>query len=298
MEIEILNKSMMAILLLETCNFECPHCVRIDEPMAPGYQLSFRQLQLCLSDCRTLESIDWVHFSGGEPTLWAEGDRDLVDLLLEIAKAGYTPAFTTNGSSFVDYNKCHDFLKRYVSRSTTRLTVWLSIDTFHRNFDVEKGRAQSLDNVAKCKQNLPRKKVDLLDIRVIVCISKDFETLLPDEMIRHYESLGMAFHFVPLAANGKARQQLRHLCPDLNSDDPEDLGAYQRFHQKQGRKKPKADETRNRDKAEAICLIDNDYYLPIANEHDSELPYRWPKAGRLGQLPDAIVRAYARGGEA
>ena len=45
--------------------------------MDPGYQLSFRQLQLCLSDCRGLKSITWVHFSGGEPTLWTEANRDL-----------------------------------------------------------------------------------------------------------------------------------------------------------------------------------------------------------------------------
>ena len=100
MVIEILDRSMIGILLLERCNFECPHCVRSDEPMDPGYQLSFQQLQQCLGDCHALKSITWVHFSGGEPTLWTEGDRDLVDLLLETAKAGYTPSFTTNGSSF------------------------------------------------------------------------------------------------------------------------------------------------------------------------------------------------------
>jgi hypothetical protein len=160
------------------------------------------------------------------------------------------------------------------------LRVYLSIDTFHRNFDVEKGRAQSLDNVMKCKQELPRAKADLLDIAVLVVVSKVLNSLLPDEMIRHYESLGVAFGFTPLAPRGKAKS-LSHLCPDLSSDNAEDLGAYQRFHQKQSRKK--RDETKNRDRADNIVLIDDDYYFDDP----------WRKVAQLGHLPDTIIRAYS-----
>jgi sulfatase maturation enzyme AslB (radical SAM superfamily) len=280
MAIEIGDKSLMMIFLLEECNFACPHCVREDEPMNRGYKLSFGQLQLCLSDCNNLESISWVHFSGGEPTLWTEGNRDLVDLLLEIAKAGFTPGFTTNGSAFVDYNKCRDFFARYVGSSSTPLLVYLSIDTFHRNFDVDKGRAQSLDNVIKCKQELPRENADLLNIRVIVVVSRDFKSLLPDEMIRHYESLGVTFGFVPVALRGKAKS-LSHLCPDLSSDNPEDLGAYQRFHQKKSWKKQ--DERKGQDKTDHLVLIGSDYYFDDP----------WRKVGQLGHLPEAIIHAYS-----
>ena len=69
MKIEIDDKSLMMIFLLEECNLECAHCIREDESMEPGYRLSFEQLQLCLSDCHGLESIRWVHFSAGEPAL-------------------------------------------------------------------------------------------------------------------------------------------------------------------------------------------------------------------------------------
>ena len=111
---EIVNKSFMMIFLLEECNFACPHCVREDEPMDIGYRLSFRQLQSCLSDCRGLGSIRTVHFSGGETTLWREGELDLLDLLIEIAASGFTPGFITNGSSFHEYERCYDFFRRYV----------------------------------------------------------------------------------------------------------------------------------------------------------------------------------------
>jgi len=270
----------MMIILLEECNFMCAHCLREDEPMESGYKLSFRQLQLCLSDCRKLESIGWVHFTGGEPTLWREKNLYLVDLLLEISKAGFTPGFTSNGSFFVDYSRCHDFFVKYVNSSTMPLRVYFSIDTFHRNFNPEKGRALCLDNVMKCKQELPPAKASQLDISVIVTISKDFKSLLPDEMIRYYESLGIAFGFVPLFPVGRAKS-FSHLCPDLSSDDPKDLGAYQNFHQNKIKKK--RNKTKGRHRADFINLIGDVYYF--ANP--------WRKIGQLGNLPETIIRAYS-----
>ncbi|KPL07290.1 hypothetical protein AMJ86_04835 [bacterium SM23_57] len=280
MEIEIGDKSLMMIFLLEECNFTCAHCVREDEPMDPGYKLSFEQLQLCLSDCRRLETLRWVHFSGGEPTLWTEGNRNLVDLLRKISKAGFTTGFTTNGSSFVDYSRCYDFFRKYVDSSTMPLRVYLSIDTYHHNFDMEKGRAQSLDNVMRCKQELPRVKADLLNVAVVAVVSKDFNSLLPDEMIRHYESLGVTFVFTPLAHRGKAKS-FSHLCPDLSGDNPENLGAFQRYHQKENRMK--RDKNNNRDRVDNIVLIGNDYYFADP----------WRKVAQLGHLPDTIIRAYS-----
>ena len=97
MEYDIIDRTLMMIFLLETCNLSCPHCVRDDEPMDTGYRLTSRQLLECLRDCDRLETIEWVHFSGGEPTLWREGERDLVDLLVDISNAGFEPGFTTNG---------------------------------------------------------------------------------------------------------------------------------------------------------------------------------------------------------
>jgi molybdenum cofactor biosynthesis enzyme MoaA len=280
-KIEITDNSLMMILLLEKCNFTCAHCVREDEPMDPDYKLSFEQFRSCLSDCRKLESISWVHFTGGEPTLWAERKRDLVDLLLEIAKAGFTPGLTTNGSFFVDYDRCHGFFGKYADNSDMPLRVYLSIDTFHNNFSAKRARARSLDNVIKCKQELPRERAELLDIVVQAVVSKDPQSLLPTEMIEHYEFLGVRFGFVPLLPKGKAKS-FRHLCPDLSSSNPEDLGAYRPFHEKKSQEK--RGRTKSRNRVDFIHLIGNDYYL--ANP--------WRKVAQLGHLPDTIIRAYSR----
>jgi len=243
--------------------------------MYPGYKLSFEQLKLCLLDCQELQSVQRIHFTGGEPTLWTDGNLGFVDLLIEVSKAGFNPCFTTNGSHFVDYQKCHDFFLKYLDDSSKPLDIFISIDTFHHNFDAEKGRSRGLDNILKCKRDMPPEKEKLLNIIVVVVISKDFNSLLPDEMVEYYESLGLTFNFIPLQFKGKAKS-LSHLCPSLKSDKPEDLGAYYRFHQQKKKRK--------RDANHHIVLFDNDYYL--ASYIGGRVRLR--KFARLGHLQETL----------
>ncbi len=280
MKIEIRDKSLMMVFLLKQCNLKCAHCSNEDAPMDVGYKLSFRQLQLCLSDCRELESVSWVHFTGGEPTLWKEKNRNLIDLLLEISNAGFIPGFTTNGSLFVDYSRCRSFFAKYIARSTMPLRVYFSIDTFHRNFNLEKGRARSLDNVMKCKQEFSPVEADRLNISVIVTISRDFDSLLPEEMIKYYESQGITFGFVPLFPKGRAKA-ISHLCPDLGSDDPSDLGAYQSFYKEKNKRE--RGPAKDRISADFINLIGDNYYFTNP----------WRKVAELGKISDNIISAYS-----
>jgi MoaA/NifB/PqqE/SkfB family radical SAM enzyme len=246
--------------------------------MLKGYKLSFDQLTKCIIECQNLKSVEWVHFSGGEPTLWTEGDRDLVDLLLEISKAGFEPGFTTNGSMFLDYTKCKDFFDKYFNNADKKIRLYISIDTFHNNFNFESGRAECLDNVIKYKLQLSPEKTKLLDIVVLVTISKDPGSLLPDKMVKHYQSQDVDFNFVPLIAEGKARS-FSSICPDLKSETPEDLGAYYPYHQKGRYDFVKSD----------IILIDDDYYI-YKYDHGIEITDRWHKFTKLGHLVENIMR--------
>jgi MoaA/NifB/PqqE/SkfB family radical SAM enzyme len=276
MEFKNIDKSMMMIFLLEECNFSCDHCAREDEPMYPGYKLSFDQLKMCLSDCQNLKTIEWVHFSGGEPTLWIDEELNLVDLLIEISNAGYEPGFTTNGSNFLDYNKCYNFFKKYHDHAKKKLRLYISIDTFHGNFDIEKGRAKSLDNVIRSKMDMFPGKEKLLKIIVLVIVSKETKSLLPNEMVEYYESQGIEFNFIPLEPKGKAKA-ISHLCPDLESNKPEDLGAYYPFYKKK----------KGSDKKSNLILIGNDYYL-YDYDHNIEFTYRWHKIAQLGYLAEKM----------
>jgi len=269
----VLDKTLIMIFLLEECNNDCPHCVRTDEPMLPGYKLYSEQLKICLEDCKKLESIEWVHFSGGEPTIWREGALGLVDLLIAISDAGFDPGFTTNGIIFQDYNECKGFFKKYLENSDRVLRLYLSIDTFHSNFDAVKGIAPSLDNLLRLGEDLTHEKKKQLDLTVLVVISKDVNSLLPEEMIRHYESMGVDFRFLPLKPMGKAGN-LTDLCPVLRSDKPEDLGAYHKYYNKE------LVESRSVDN---IVLIGNDYYFHTP---------QFRKIARLGRIPENVFEKY------
>lgn len=290
MNIVIRNTSLMMVFLLEECNFTCPHCVRIEEPMAPGYMLTFEQLQACLHDCSRLKAVEWVHFSGGEPTLWKEDGNDLVDLLLAISDKGLIPGFTTNGSAFEEYAACRPFLTRYLAGSSMPLRLYLSIDTFHDNFDPATGRAQSLENVLRYRKSLPEDRALRLETHVLVTVSKDLSSLLPEEMVAHYESLGADFCFVPLACRGRAKE-LGDVCPVPGSDDPDDLGAYARFHNKHVI--PPGTEVGEGNEAENLILIGDTYC--VSEGLADESARTWVKVGRLSALPDTIVRQYSGG---
>ncbi len=269
MEVKNLDNSMIGVALLDECNFSCIHCSRSDY-IYPGYKLSLEQMEASLSDCHDLPSIQRVYFTGGEPTLWKNENMDFAGVLVEVADSGFIPGFTTNGSNFLEYSKCHDFLERYFGASSRPLHIFISVDTFHGNFDPETERAESLDNVIRYRTNTHGKE-DLLSISVAATISKDPNSLLPDDMIKHYESLGVGFGFRPLMLRGKA-QSLGHLCPKLDSDKPEDLGAYYRFRPQQRREPPRR-----------LVLFDGDYYLSNPLE----------KVAQIGNLPEEIRQAYS-----
>ncbi|MFC1587671.1 radical SAM protein [Planctomycetota bacterium] len=262
-----IDLTAMMFFLLEECNFSCSSCVREDEPMEPGYKLTYEQFRLCLSDCRRLGTINKTYFSGGETTLWQDGNRDLVDLLLDISKAGINPSFTTNGSLFVDYDKCRNFFQKYINPADMPLRVYHSVDTFHQNFDPKAGRCVSLDNIIAVKNSLPGHKKNLLDISPLAVVSKSRESLLPDEMIQHYETLGVPFTVLPLRPVGKAKF-ISHLCPNLESDKAEDLGAYYPFRPEQNQ-----NET---GKSSYLILIGDNYYTSQPD---------WHIVAQLGHLP-------------
>ena len=233
---QVVDRSRLFVMLLEKCNFSCRHCAWMDGRIEnrpgvhPGYRLSFEQLRTCLADAQGLQSIRRIHFSGGETTLWKDGECDLADLLIEVAAAGIEPSFVTNGSGFVRFTNCRAFLEKYLGASDRILHISLSLDTFHGNFDPRRKRAESLDNLIEFRKELPVEKQNLLDLKVNVCVSKEPGSLLPEEMVNHYRSCGIDFMFHPLGPFGKAKSIHRE-CPDMEGDSPYEMGAFYPFLQ-------------------------------------------------------------------
>lgn len=210
----------MGVSLLYKCNFNCEHCGYIyigdndDHIIKPGYRLTWEQIKKAINDCRSLKTSFWnMNFTGGEPTLWKEGNRDLIDVLIEVSHAGISPSYNTNGSYFDDYGRCYDFFHRYIDSTSEPLHTFISMDKFHKNYDEKKGRAESLDNVIRVLNELPATVKELLPVSVVVIVTNDPDSSLPEEMKSYYSKAGISFTDFPMMAVGKAKN-LSDQLPD------------------------------------------------------------------------------------
>jgi organic radical activating enzyme len=257
---------VMGVSLLYKCNFSCEHCGYIyigdaeDHIIRPGYRLTWDQVLTAIQDCVSLEGSYWnVNYTGGEPTLWKEDGKDLVDILIATANAGQLPTYNTNGSYFDDYDRCYEFFHRYVDKSKTHLKTFISMDKFHKNYNQETGRAKSLDNLTKVFETLPERKRELLSAHVVIIVTKDPNSSLPEEMKKYYGSKGVTFGDFPMLKIGKAK----NFQEDLFADFP-------------GFKPPPRKEE---DGPPGAVLVGDDYYL--GNK----------KIGKLGRMLDLYPKA-------
>jgi pyruvate-formate lyase-activating enzyme len=213
MENQRVPTHIMGVSLLHKCNFSCEHCGYIYIPEAedhiirPGYRLTWDHVMTAVRDCASLKGSYWnVNYTGGEPTLWREDGKDFADLLIATAKGGTLPTYNTNGSYFEDYDRCYRFFHKYLDNTDTPLKTFISMDKFHKNYDQEKGRAKSLDTIAKVFGTFPEEQKKLLSVHVVIIVTKDPNSSLPEEMKNHYGSMGVTFGDFPMLDVGKAKK--------------------------------------------------------------------------------------------
>jgi len=212
-----------------------------------------------IRDCTSLKDSYWnMNFTGGEPTLWEEDGKDLVDILIATARAGVLPTYNTNGSYFNDYDRTCEFFRRYLSNSDTHLKTFISMDKFHKNYNPDTGRAKSLDNIVRAYEAFPEDKRTLLSTHVVIIVTRDPDSSLPEEMKKHYGSMGITFGDFPMLDIGKAK--------DLKDQMPEFSG-YPPMPVKEGGGPP------------VVVLVGDDYYVV------------YKKTGKLGRLLDLYPNA-------
>lgn len=218
--------NMLTIALLHKCNFNCAHCGYIyvgdreDHVIRPGYKLTWEQAGIAIAESVGIEGTKWsVNYTGGEPTLWKDGKKDFLDLLVKTANSGASPSYNTNGSYFNTLERCRAFFTRYLENTDVPLRTFISMDRFHKNYDEEKGRARSLDNIIELLSELPAEKKKRLKTHVVIIVTRDPNSSLPDEMKMHYGQYGITFGDFPMLPVGKAKgmaDQLPGIQPDLS----------------------------------------------------------------------------------
>jgi hypothetical protein len=212
-----------------------------------------------ISDCKSLSNSYWnMNYTGGEPTLWEEDGKDLVDILIATAKAGILPTYNTNGSYFEDYDRSYLFFHRYVDNTDTPLKTFISMDKFHKNYDQASGRAKSLDTLLKVLATFSPDQRELLPVHIVIIVTRDPNSSLPEEMKKFYGSKGITFGDFPMLNIGKAK--------DLKDQLPEFSGF-------------KFDMPRVMNGPQVLTLVGDDYYT--GNK----------KIGKLGHLLELYPNA-------
>ena len=93
------------------------------------------------------------------------------------------------------------------------------MDKFHNNYDQETCRAKSLDNLLKVVETFPEDMKSLLSTHVVIIVTKDPDSSLPEEMKEHYSSKGVTFGDFPMLNIGKAKK-LQDQLPEFDGYPP------------------------------------------------------------------------------
>lgn len=258
--------NIIGVSLLHKCNFSCEHCGYIyigdteDHVIRPGYRLTWNQVMTAIEDCASLKDCYWnMNFTGGEPTLWQEDGKDFADILIATARAGLLPTYNTNGSYFYDYEKTLEFFRKYLDGCDAPLKTFVSMDRFHKNFEPETSRARILDNLLRAYESFPEDRRSLLSTHVVVIVTKDPGSSLPDELKEYYKARSVTFGDFPMLDVGKAKK--------LKDQQPEFSG-YPEMPVRAGSGPP------------VIVLVGDDYYV------------KYKKSGKLGHIRDLYPNGY------
>jgi MoaA/NifB/PqqE/SkfB family radical SAM enzyme len=81
------------LLLTYQCNFECDHCFVWGSPWQSG-TMTLQNIQEILRQARSLGTVEWIYFEGGEPFLYY---AVLVRAVKEAADAGFRVGLVSNG---------------------------------------------------------------------------------------------------------------------------------------------------------------------------------------------------------
>ena len=142
-----------ALQLTDACNKQCAPCLRTANRKA--FWLKYDQLRAYLKDIEVLSSkytISYQFVTGGEPTIWRDGDRDIVDALQTLDQAPFVQSVVlpTNGKVMEDEEQARRLLSRLARVMTRSLVVGLSVAEYQENFD-DRG-CQALDNLLKIRE--------------------------------------------------------------------------------------------------------------------------------------------------
>lgn len=236
MEQTIMGKTIFAYELLTACNSNCSHCLR-EEGNVIKYSESYDSIINMLDRLEMFmqyENIE-LKLSGGECTIWRDGNKNLSDIICECAKRKIPFAVVTNGILFKKQDAIHELFNSFFYNYEEKLKIYITVDEFHKNFDRKNNASDILDNLSTYM------KLNNLEKRFEVYIQSTFTVdenhNLPTEFMRKYYNKNYKFIINPLLPLGKGKT-LNKLVPtlDIMTSDKSSLGAYKKYNYFLGKK--------------------------------------------------------------
>ena len=213
---------MALVILTDRCTLSCDTCFRPrgTDQDAPWL---FGELDECLAAIAAAGHTS-VFYSGGEPSLWSDGEIGFAELLAATARHGLSPAFATNGWAFRSYEEASALLGRYFERTKQRLYVVVSVDHWHEGSWVD-GRSPALDALLQWQRGHAASAHLEVELASLCC--RDHTRNIPPKDFAPYADAGVKIGYPPLSPRGRARE-LRQLAPTLcpSGTSKESLGPY------------------------------------------------------------------------
>ena len=232
----MMNKLIIIYELLSICNSRCSHCLREESP-CKEFCSSYDSIISTLDKIQALSSLRDIELklSGGECTIWRDGNKDLSDIICECAKRNLTFAVVSNGKVFQLFENIDRLFGPFLRNFDTKLKLYLTVDLFHGNYEREENKSTVLDNLSRFTvQNSLQNRFDLF---VQSTFTKYDDINLPVSFIRKYSSMNYKFNINPLLPLGRGKE-LDYLVPTLkiNENDKNTLGAYKKYNYLLGKK--------------------------------------------------------------
>ncbi|MCP4133107.1 MAG: 4Fe-4S cluster-binding domain-containing protein [bacterium] len=210
-----------AIQLTDACNKQCTACLRTANQRA--HKISQDQFRDYIKDLETLAktyAVTHQFVTGGEPTIWKDQGKDIVDVLSTIDQLQVVQnlVMPTNGKIFEDIKTAREILTKLSEKISGRVVIGLSIADYQENFDDESG-CLALDNLLEVCKDPVIKAVP------IVLVTLSVEDDMSERVAKRYPAVFQ--RITPLAPMGDA-EDMKKNCPSfsLAGSDKSSIGSF------------------------------------------------------------------------
>ena len=159
------------ILLTYNCNYECDHCFLYCSPESEG-TFTLTQIRNLIEDAKKIDTIDTIHFEGGEPFLFYPL---LVESIKIAKKAGFKVGIGSNGYWATSQENAQLYIDSIIDLDVEELTV--SNDIYHYGDDVQNCAKMAVEYGKQTKMTVEESTIEppsVTDTRI-----EDYKKAMP-----------------------------------------------------------------------------------------------------------------------